>query len=85
MSIRNFISLSVLGLGLALSASPALAQDAQACFAGADRTKDGPLGDEEKQAAHQACLRALADSGNVVQKYHLQEADFDIMGTRPKQ
>lgn len=86
MSIRSFIALCIVGLGLALGASPALAQDAQNCFAAADRTKDGPaLDDSEKQAAHQACLRALADSGNVVQKYHLQEADFDIMGTRPKQ
>jgi hypothetical protein len=29
-------------------------------------------------------MRALADTPNVVQKYHLQEADFDIMGNRPK-
>jgi hypothetical protein len=43
------------------------------------------LSDADKRQAHDACLRALADSSNVVQKYHLQEADFDIMGTRPKQ
>jgi hypothetical protein len=84
VSIRSFIALCIVGLGLALGASPALAQDAEDCFAAADRTKTSPLGDEDKQAAHQACLRALADSSNVVQKYHLQEADFDVMGTRPK-
>ena len=43
------------------------------------------LADADKQAAHEACQRALAESSNVVEKYHLQEADFDIMGTRPKQ
>jgi len=42
------------------------------------------VGGEEKRAAHEACLRALADTSSVVQKYHLQEADFEIMGTRPK-
>jgi len=39
----------------------------------------------DKAPRHEACQRALAESSNVVQKYHLQEADFDIMGTRPKQ
>jgi hypothetical protein len=80
-------------LGLMLSAvllvasfTPALAQDAQNCFAASDRVKDGDALDEaEKRAAHDACMRALADSSNIVQKYHLQEADFDIMGNRPKQ
>jgi len=50
-----------------------------------DRVRDGEtLADDEKRNAHDACLRALAATSNVVQKYHLQEADFDIMGTRPK-
>jgi hypothetical protein len=73
-------------LTLCLAASPALAQDAQLCFSTADLVKMGnKLSDVDKQQAHDACLRALAESSNVVQKYHLQEADFDIMGTRPKQ
>lgn len=72
------------GLLLAASFTPALAQDAQKCFAAAERVKDGDaLDDAEKRAAHDACMRALADSSNIVQKYHLQEADFDIMGNRP--
>ena len=79
-----------LGLGLlagfllAASSASALAQDAQKCFAASDRVKDGDtLDDAEKRAAHDACMRALADSSNVVQKYHLQEADFDVMANRP--
>ena len=72
------------GLLLAASSAPALAQDAQKCFAASDRVKDGDTLDEaEKRAAHDACMRALADSSNIVQKYHLQEADFDVMGNRP--
>jgi hypothetical protein len=35
--------------------------------------------EEEKVMAHEACQRALSDSSNVVMKYQLQEADFDIM------
>ena len=71
---------------LAISWAPALAQDAQKCFAASDRVKDGdPLDEAEKRAAHDACMRALTDSSNIVQKYHLQEADFDVMGNRPKQ
>jgi hypothetical protein len=55
------------------------------CFAAADRLKEGEtLADTEKRTAHEACLRALSDTSSVVQKYQLQEADFDIMG-RPKQ
>jgi hypothetical protein len=41
---------------------------------------EGNLRDDEKVTAHEACLRALSDSSNVVMKYHLQEADFDITG-----
>jgi len=47
--------------------------------------KDGEtLADADKHAAHEACLRALSDTSSIVQKYQLQEADFDIIG-RPKQ
>jgi hypothetical protein len=84
VSIRSFSLCILAGLGLALQAGPALAQDLQLCLAAADRVKDGPLAEDEKQKAHAACQRALSDTSSIVQKYHLQEADFDIMGTRPK-
>lgn len=57
----------------------------QLCFGAADRMKEGDTLDEaEKRKAHEACLRALSDTSSIVQKYQLQEADFDIMGNRPK-
>jgi hypothetical protein len=85
MFARRLASLIIVSLFLVFNSAPALAQDVQICLATAGRVKDGtPVEDEEKRAAHEACLRALAASSNVVQKYHLQEADFDIMGTRPK-
>lgn len=76
--------LTALNLLLALGAAPALAQDAGLCLFTADRILNGEkLEDREKQAAHEACLRALSDTASVVQKYQLQEADFEITGTRP--
>lgn len=67
-------------------AGAGLREDANLCLATADRvTRSEDVSPEEKSAAHEACLRALAATGNIVQKYHLQEADFDIMGTRPGQ
>jgi hypothetical protein len=85
MSFRTFVSMAILGLSLAVLSAPALAQDMQLCFAAADRLKDGEtLADTEKRTAHEACLRALSDTSSIVQKYQLQEADFDIVG-RPKQ
>ena len=79
------LGLAVLaGLLLAVSLAPARAQDAEKCFAASGRVKDGDtLDDAEKRAAHDACMRALSDTSNVIHKYHLQEADFDIMGNRP--
>jgi hypothetical protein len=72
------------GLLLAAVSAPALAQDAEKCFAASDRVKDGDTLDEaEKRTAHDSCMRALSDTSNVIHKYHLQEADFDIMGNRP--
>ena len=86
MSLRNFVSMTILVLALAAMSVPALAQDMQICFAASDRVKDGEtLADTEKHTAHAACLRALSDTSSIVQKYQLQEADFDIMGNRPKQ
>ena len=85
MSLRNFVSITILASLLAALSAPALAQDMQLCFAASDRVKDGEaLADADKSQAHAACLRALSDTSSIVQKYQLQEADFDIIG-RPKQ
>jgi hypothetical protein len=86
MFARKVSLWALLGLLPAVLSGPASAQDANLCLDTADRIKSGDKLDEsEKQAAHEACLRALAASSNVVQKYHLQEADFDITDTRPKE
>jgi hypothetical protein len=70
---------------LAFGASPALAEDAATCFATADRVAGGEaVDDAAKKEGHEACQRALAQTSSIVQKYHLQEADFDIMGRPPK-
>ena len=82
--MRNALTLTA-SLCLMAAAAPAAAQDAQLCFSAADIVKTrGTLSDSEKEKAHAACLRAMSDSSNVVQKYHLQEADWDITGNRPK-
>ena len=80
MSFRNFLAIAILASLPAAMSTPALAQDMQLCFAASDRVKDG-----EALADAAACLRALSDTSSIVQKYQLQEADFDIMGNRPKQ
>ena len=86
MSFRNFVAMAILASLTAAISVPALAQDMQLCFAASDRVKDGEtLADTEKSQAHAACLRALSDTSSIMQKYQLQEADFDIMGNRPKQ
>ncbi len=83
MLIRNLLGLIALCLGLL--ASPALAQDADLCLVVAGRIDDGrDVSDEDKRLAHEACQRALTATSSIMQKYHLQEADFDITGTRPK-
>jgi hypothetical protein len=85
MSFRRSIPLLLAATFVALVAAPAHAQDAQICFDTADRVTEGnTVTDAEKQKGHEACLRALSDTASVVDKYHLQEADFDIMGNRPK-
>jgi hypothetical protein len=85
MFARSLTLLTVFSLFLAFSPGPALAQDADTCFNTADRVTNGEQVEEnDKRAAHEACQRALAQTSSVVQKYQLQEADFDIMGTRPK-
>jgi hypothetical protein len=72
-------------LSLIAATEPARAQDVAICFDTADKVVEGePIGDEAKRAGHEACQRALAATSSVVQKYHLQEADFDIVGRPPK-
>jgi putative N-acetylmannosamine-6-phosphate epimerase len=80
---------SFVGLALAIAifaAGPAHAEDMALCLDTADRVNDGKVVDDAtRKAAHEACQRALADTSSIVQKYHLQEADFDIVGRPPKQ
>jgi len=67
-----------------LAAGPAHAEDMALCLDTADRINDGKaVDDATRKAAHEACQRALADTSSIVQKYHLQEADFDIVGRPP--
>jgi hypothetical protein len=76
--------LTLVATALVLAAAPAQAQDVAICFRTADRVAAGEAVDEaSKKAGHEACQRALAETSSVVQKYHLQEADFDIVG-RPR-
>jgi hypothetical protein len=82
---RGLILLTGLGATLVFGATPASAQDVAICFGTADRVTEGAaVTQEEKQAGHEACQRALAETASVVQKYHLQEADFDMKGRPPK-
>ena len=85
MLARSLTLLTIFGLSIAFSARPALAQDIEICFATADRVANGEqLAAEDKRAGHEACQRALAATSSVVQKYQIQEADFDIMGRPPQ-
>ena len=73
-------------VALLFGSAPVFAQDADICMAAAERVADGEtLAEPEKSNAHEACQRALAETSSIMDKYHLQEADFDITGTRPKQ
>lgn len=85
MLARNLTLPILFALAFAMAAEPARAQDFQICFDAADKVTEGEkLKEAEKQAAHEACQRAFSDSSSVVQKYQIQEADFDILG-RPAQ
>lgn len=85
MIARNLTLLCLFVLAFAAAAEPARAQDMQICYDTADKVTDGGTIDEaERKSAHDACQRALAQTSSVVQKYHLQEADFDILGRPPK-
>jgi hypothetical protein len=83
MSLRSFGQVIAAALGLASSSAAASTQDATHCFLTAERVEAGETLDEaEKKEAHEACQRALAATGSVIQKYQFQEADFAIIGTR---
>ncbi len=85
MSARNLSLSAIFGLYLAGAATPASAQDATLCLTTAERADSGEkLNKAEKQAVHEACVRALSDTASLVQKYQLQEADFEIMGVHHK-
>jgi hypothetical protein len=85
MPDRSLILLTAFAAALVLGGGLARAQDAANCFGTADRVTSGEAVDEEtKRKGHEACQRALAATSSVVQKYHLQEADFDIIGRPPK-
>ena len=85
MLARSLTLFSLFVLAFAAAAEPTRAQDMQICYDTADKATEGSTIDEtERQAAHEACQRALAATSSVVQKYHLQEADFDILGRPPK-
>lgn len=81
MPARSLILLPLVGALLALSSAPVLASDFDTCLDTADQAKaQGPLAEDVKRGAHEACQRALADSSNIMNKYLIQEADFDIIG-----
>jgi hypothetical protein len=83
MPVRTLFPL--MALSACLLASPAFAQDADLCLVVAGRIDDGrEVREEEKRLSHEACQRALTATSSIMQKYHLQEADFDITGARPK-
>jgi hypothetical protein len=76
---------TALALPLLVGAGAASAQDIDLCFDVADRVAEGQdVSDADKRSGHEACQRALAATASIVQKYQIQEADFDILGTRPK-
>ncbi len=85
MFARCFVLRAGFGLLIALSVSPAHAQDIEVCLATADRvTKGEQVTPEAKTAGHEACQRALAATASIMQKQDIQEADFDIVGRPPQ-
>ena len=85
MLARYLLAFSLVAPFLVAAATDARAEDAALCFGTADRVTGGEAVDEEaKRLGHEACQRALSETSSVVQKYHLQEADFDIIGRPPK-
>ena len=85
MSFRHLIPLLLAATFVALASRAGARSGRADLLRHADRVTEGDtVTDAEKQKGHEACLRAFSDTASVVDKYHLQEADFDIMGNRPK-
>lgn len=76
---------AALASGFASGAAHASAMDGTNCLSTAERVDAGEvLTSDEIEQAHQACIRALAATGSVLQKYQFQEADFAITGKHHK-
>ena len=85
MFTRALTLLTLVALSVAFLPREALAQDVAICFITAERLANGErVEDEDKRAGHEACQRALAQTSSIVQKYQIQEADFEIVGRPPK-
>ena len=85
MFAKNLTLPILLGLALAFAPGRAGAQDVAICFFTAERVANGErVEDEDKRGGHEACQRALAQTSSIVQKYQIQEADFEIVGRPPK-
>jgi hypothetical protein len=85
MFTRALTLLTLAALSVAFLPREALAQDVGICFITAERVANGErVEDEDKRAGHEACQRALAQTSSIVQKYQIQEADFEIVGRPPK-
>ena len=84
MFTRTLTLLTIAALSVAFLPREALAQDIALCFFTAERVADGErIEDADKRAGHEACQRALAQTSSIVQKYQIQEADFEIVGRPP--
>ena len=84
MFARSLNLLPFAALFLVFFPREALAQDIALCFFTAERVADGErVEDEDKRAGHEACQRALAQTSSIMQKYQIQEADFEIVGRPP--
>jgi hypothetical protein len=85
MFSRTLTLLTLAALSAAFLPREALAQDIALCFFTAERVAEGErVEDEDKRAGHEACQRALAQTSSIMQKYQIQEADFEIVGRPPK-
>jgi hypothetical protein len=85
MFSRTLTLLTLAALSDAFLPREALAQDVALCFFTAERVANGErVEDEDKRAGHEVCQRALAQTSSIVQKYQIQEADFEIVGRPPK-
>jgi len=84
LSRAVLVALGGVALGaFTFSTGLASTRDATHCLLTAERIDAGEVLDEaEKAEAHEACMRALAATASVVQKYQFQEADFLITGKR---